>query len=97
MSGSPLAEMCGIAVVPDHNRIKVRVPFLETDMQGGFIEEELLPLVGQYRETTWVFDLSAYEHGLTLSLAGLLDHLRDEGRQRGCVVTFLGINDALVY
>jgi hypothetical protein len=84
----------GLAVVADRERISMLIPLLEADMHGGYIEEELLPKIGRYRGITWTVDLSAYEEGLTLSLAGLLAHLHEEAHGRGCVLTFVGLSGA---
>ena len=83
----------GFVVGVDRERINVRIPRLETEMFGSFIDDELLPRVDRFRGTSWAVDLSEYEDGLTLSLARMLERLGEEARRRGCMVTFSGISD----
>ena len=80
---------------PAHPR--VRIPRLDAERQGLYVEEEFLPQVGRYSGTTWVVDLSEYQDGITLSLARMLERLNEEARRRGCSLQFYGTPPAAAH
>ncbi len=95
--GATETRIGGPAVSIGCDRINMRIPFVEAGAEGGFIDEELLPRVGQYFGTTWVIDLSEYEGGLTLSAVGILVRLGEEARCRKCAVMYSGLGGSPMY
>ena len=81
----------GFKISIDHKHANVRIPHLEGDAQVDFVDDEFLPRVDCRGVDTWVIDLSEYEDGLTLPLAGVLIRLGEEARSRGCAVRFSGV------
>ena len=80
----------------DGEKIMVRIPRLDADAPGNFVDEAFLPRVNLNSGSTWIVDLSEYSDGITLSLAEMLARLNEEARGRGCVIRFSGMNDAFV-